>query len=830
MIALTLEEVAVAASGALLDADPSTEVTSVEIDSRNVTRGTLFAALPGERVDGVTFVPKALEKGAVVVLVPDHHAERAQWAGTPRIEVADVQIALGKIGQLVRSRSKARVIAITGSSGKTTTKDMLKEILAGRREAIVNAKSYNNELGVPLTLTRLEPTTELAVIEMGTAGAGQIAELCEIAAPQVAVVTMVGLAHLDQFGTQDLIAEEKGALPAAVGPDGLVVLNADDPRVMAMAVRTQAECITFSRHSPATVQAGTVLLNSAGQAGFQLRTPTGTAPVQLAVIGEHMVVNALAAAAVATGLGLDAAEIAEGLAAFRPSSGRMKPHERPDGVLIIDDTYNANPNSVAAALVALAAARRPGGRAIAVLGTIGGMGELSDVTHAEIGELAADVGIDVLVTVGTALRPALTAAVAGGVTEVYEVDGPGDVVTALGPRLAAGDTVLLKASHSEGLDQSVAALLAGKPAPEDGRRVVVICGGPSTEHEVSLASAQSVISELQSRGWDVLTAGVDKDKRWYVGPDALKYLIQRADPAKLPHQVFIDGTEAVDFRKFDGVPPVSVFAGYRLAFPLTHGQWGEDGTLQGLLASYGMAVVGPGVTASAVCYDKPLAKLVLQASGIPVVPSLRVSEREWAADSEAMTKRLHDTVGAGPWFVKPGRGGSSIGTVGPVGAEELMDAVDSAFGYDGEVLIEEYVPHRELMVAVIGTDELTVSPPLESIHPEAVLDYGAKYLRGQIRFAPPILSAEQSEELRDLAVATVRALGLQGYCRIDVFLDTRSGRLLVNEVNTIPGLSAGSAFSRLMELAGMTYGTMLEELCWLAGTVESELPGFVRPV
>ena len=825
MIAISLEEVAAATSGTLYDADPATKVTGVEIDSRNVVAGTLFAALPGERVDGVTFIAKALSQGAAGVLVPKGHAERDQWPGRARVEVADVQTALGKIAQVVRSRSAARIIGITGSSGKTTTKDMLKAVLTGRFEVIVNERSFNNELGVPLTLCRLEPETEVAVIEMGTAGAGQIAELCEIASPQVAVVTMIGQAHLDQFGSQDAIAEEKGALPASVPPDGLVVLNADDPRVIAMSARTEAQVITFSREAPATVRAGEITLNSEGKPGFGLTTPAGTAPVQLEVLGEHMVVNALAAAAVATGLGLDAAAIAEGLAQFRPSDGRMATRRRADGVLVIDDSYNANPNSVAAALKALAGARRPEGRTIAVLGTIGGMGELSDATHAEIGALAAELGIDMLLTVGPAARPALAAAQAGGLVLGIEVTSPAAVATVLEPVLAPDDTVLVKASHSEGLDQSVAALLAEKaPAPsEESRRVVVICGGPSTEHEVSLASAQSAVAQMQALGWDVLTAAVGKDGRWHVGPDALLFLLRQADRPKLPRQVVVGEREAVDFESFDGPPPVSVFAGYPLAFPLCHGQWGEDGTLQGLLVSYGLTVVGAGVAASAVCYDKQLGKSVLQASGIPVVASLKVSAREWAAEGETVTKRVQDALGEGPWFVKPVRGGSSIGSIGPVNAEELPAAVDSALRYDYEVLIEEFIPHRELMVGVLGNDELTVSPPLESVHQDDVLDYAAKYLRGQVRFAfPGALSAQQATELRELAVASYRALGIQGYCRIDAFLDTRSGRLLINEVNTLPGFSQRSAFSQLMGTTGWSYAAVLDELCRLATATASE--------
>ena len=461
MIPLTLAEVADAANGPLLDASPTQTVTGVVIDSRNVDQGTLFAALRGEKVDGALYTGKAISQGAAAVLVPEQHPEQDQWSGMARIPVPDVQFALGQVAKAVRARSQAQIVAITGSNGKTTTKDMLHAVLSPHRKVIANEKSFNNELGVPLTLCRLQEDTEIAVVEMGTAGDGQIAELCDIAAPDVAVVTMIGLAHLDQFGSQEAIAKEKGTLPASVPATGLTVLNADDPRVLAMRSNTQARCITFSRNASegADVCAEDIVLDEEGKPGFRLRIPTGTSDVHLNVIGEHMVVNALAAAATATGLGLTAQQIAEGLATFRPSSGRMKTHKRSDSVIVIDDSYNASPDSVIAALRALAAARSADGRAIAILGTVGGMGDLSESTHRDLGRLAAEIGIDLMISVGQEARPALTEALSNGLPGGLAVQDPGEAVAVLAPLLRAGDTVLVKASHSAALDRSVAALI-----------------------------------------------------------------------------------------------------------------------------------------------------------------------------------------------------------------------------------------------------------------------------------------------------------------------------------------------------------------------------------
>ena len=463
MIPLTLAEVAAATEGVLLDAASDTPATGLVVDSRLVRPGVIFAALAGERTDGTRFVEAAAEQGAVVVLVPQGHDDRAGWAASrvPRIEVADVQIALGQVGRAVRRRSKARIIGVTGSSGKTSTKDMLAGVLSPHRRTVANERSFNNEVGLPLTLARIEPDTEVVVLEMGTAGAGQIAELCEIASPDVGVVTIVGMSHFEQFGnSQDAIATEKSALPESLPETGLAVLNADDYRVLAMRERVRARVLTYGVHNEADVRAQDVHLDEQGRARFVLVTPEGQAEVQLPVTGAHMVVNALAAAGVASGLGLTPEQIATGLATVQLSPGRMQITQRADGVQVIDDTYNANPVSVEAALRALVAARPPGGRVVAVLGEMADLADLAVSAHEDAGRLAAALGIDLLVGVGARPESAVAAARRAGLKETMSVERPSEVAPALEPFLRPHDVVLLKGSRVVGLDQAAAALTA----------------------------------------------------------------------------------------------------------------------------------------------------------------------------------------------------------------------------------------------------------------------------------------------------------------------------------------------------------------------------------
>jgi D-alanine-D-alanine ligase len=349
-------------------------------------------------------------------------------------------------------------------------------------------------------------------------------------------------------------------------------------------------------------------------------------------------------------------------------------------------------------------------------------------------------------------------------------------------------------------------------------KVVVVFGGPTPEHEVSLGSARSVLRQIEALGWDALAVGITKDGRWYVGPGALARVLAHADPSRLPLGV-VPGPD--DERRpadvFQGPPPGAIFAGYDLALPVCHGRWGEDGTLQGLLACYGLRVVGCGVTASAVCFDKQLAKTVLAGAGIPVTSGTQVRRHAWIADRDAALRGALDRIGAGPWFVKPNQSGSSIGASGAATAAELPAAIEGALRWDDTALVEEYVPHRELLLGVLGHDELTVSPPLEIVQPGEVLDYEEKYRHGKLRFDPlPEAEAGLAEQARRMAAAAYRALGCQVYARVDLFVDTRDGSLLVNEVNTLPGMTDQSAFARLMAGAGLGYPALIENLCQLA--------------
>jgi UDP-N-acetylmuramoyl-tripeptide--D-alanyl-D-alanine ligase len=488
VIPLTLADIAAAVGGQLAAAAPDQQVTGpVVVDHRAVAPGGLFVAIPGERADGHDFAAAAHAAGAVAVL-----AGRPVDAPAVIAPDGDTVRALGRLARHVVDRLPATVIVgVTGSSGKTTTKDLLAQVLARSGPTIAPPGSYNNEIGLPLTALRAEPGTRHLVLEMGARGDGHIAALCAIAPPRVGVVLNVGSAHLGEFGGRAAIARAKAELVAALPPDGRAVLNADDELVRAMASRTPARVTTFGTAADADVRATDIRLDSAGRPRFVIscRGEAGgaddSAEVRLRLHGAHNVANALAAAAVALEAGQSLAEVAAVLSEAAPlSKWRMEVCDRDDGVTVVNDAYNANPESVRAALEALVAiAGGPGARRTwAVLGEMCELGADSASEHERIGRLAARLGVSRLVVVGEGAKPIHAGAGreskdgraggdggAGGAgkagrTQPSRAFAPdaSSAAELLAEQLRPGDVVLVKASRAAGLETVAQALLAGE--------------------------------------------------------------------------------------------------------------------------------------------------------------------------------------------------------------------------------------------------------------------------------------------------------------------------------------------------------------------------------
>ena len=458
MIPLTLEQVARATGGALGGgAEPAAVVRGISTDTRAVSDGDLFVAVVGERVDAHDLVADAVGAGAAAVLA-------SRSVDVPHVLVDDTVAALGRLAHAVLvDHPSVVVVGVTGSSGKTSTKDLLAQVLPAYGPTVAPQGSLNTEVGLPVTALGIDERTRVLVAEMGARGVGHVRYLCGIAPPRVGVVLNVGTAHVGEFGSRESIALAKGelveCLPAA-SSGGVAVLNADDPLVAAMAPRTSARVVTYGEAATATVRAVDVVLDDAGRASFALLVDGRSAVVTLGLHGRHHVSNALAAAAVGTSLGLDLDEVAAALSAARPASRwRMEVSTAPSGATVVNDAYNANPDSVRAALEALAAMTRDGRRGTAVLGEMFELGETTVDLHEETGREAARQGAARLVAVGTSEPVAALArgyAEAGGTDVVVAADDAA-ALAALGD-LGADDVVLVKASRSAGLERLAQAL------------------------------------------------------------------------------------------------------------------------------------------------------------------------------------------------------------------------------------------------------------------------------------------------------------------------------------------------------------------------------------
>ncbi|MEY2582222.1 MAG: UDP-N-acetylmuramoyl-tripeptide--D-alanyl-D-alanine ligase [Ilumatobacteraceae bacterium] len=424
-------DVASATNGRLVG--PDVEIDGAGFDSRQLRAGQLFVPLIGER-DGHDFIGAALDRGAAAYLT-----SRPAGPGTS-IQVDDTGRALMELGAHQRRSFAGTVIGITGSVGKTSTKDMAWAALAASRRTAANERSFNNEQGLPTTILNVPDDVEVMVLEMGMRGFGEIAALCRIASPQIGVVTRVAEAHSDRVDGIEGVAKAKAELIEALPGDGIAILNADDERVRWMSRRTSASSLLFGESSDADVRVGNLVLDDLARPSFLISTPWGSAPVRLAISGRHMAVNAAAALACVGAVGGDLAAGAEALSKVGLTAMRMQIERATSGAIILNDSYNANPTSMRAAidaLVDLSATRR-----VAIVGV---MAEISDAAaeHLAIASYAAERGVE-LIAVGT---------------DLYGVIPSDDAATTLGS-VSGHDAVLVKGSRVAGLEKLAALLVS----------------------------------------------------------------------------------------------------------------------------------------------------------------------------------------------------------------------------------------------------------------------------------------------------------------------------------------------------------------------------------
>jgi UDP-N-acetylmuramoyl-tripeptide--D-alanyl-D-alanine ligase len=451
---MTLAELEAPLQARLVGADR--EFLRVSTDTRSLKQGDLFVALHGEHFDGHDFLEQVAASGAAAALVA-----RPVELALPLLEVADTRLALGRLAAYNRQLYSGPLVAITGSSGKTTVKNMVQAVLSRQGRTLATQGNFNNEIGVPLTLLALEPDCEYAVVEMGAARAGDIAWLCELAQPTVALLLNAMPAHLQGFGSVNEVAAAKGEIFDGLGKSNFAIINADQPWAGEWRKRAgEANIIDYGLDNPAAISATAIHSRGVEGLSFIALTPAGDAPIRLHLPGLHNVANALAAIAVGLACGLPLQAIREGLESVRPVPGRMSVAMSPHGTTVVDDCYNANPGSVRAAIDMLAEC---GGRRTLVLGAMKELGGTSAALHRQVGEYARAAGIERFWGVGPELEEA---AAACGPAGRYFADCD-TLLEQLGGEFGSADTVLVKGSRSTRMERVVQALLADKRIGED---------------------------------------------------------------------------------------------------------------------------------------------------------------------------------------------------------------------------------------------------------------------------------------------------------------------------------------------------------------------------
>ncbi|MEG0298718.1 MAG: UDP-N-acetylmuramoyl-tripeptide--D-alanyl-D-alanine ligase [Aurantimicrobium sp.] len=453
MISMTLADIAQTMQGTLVLGSTGSNADTVisgltDTDSRLITPGDIFVAKPGEFTDGHLFIPAAVENGAAVVIV-DHEVETT----VPQIVVDDTVVAMGRLATEVVARVRAKgnltVVGITGSNGKTTTKNLVASMCERVGPTVFPRDSFNNEVGTPITMLKITEDTRYLVLELGASGKGHIKRMTDMVRPDIAAVLMIGLAHAGEFGGIETTVESKRELIESLGPDGIAILNLDDPRVMSMASVAPGEIITFGHSPEANVRVSDISSSIEGTE-FELHTPAGDAHVRFKVLGEHHAMNAAAATAIALTLGFELGLIVTSLeSVIRAEHWRMELMGG-NGVTVINDAYNASPDSMAAALKTLRQVAGPENRTIAVLGEMAELGEYAGEEQDRLALLIVRLGIDQLVVVGDGARRLHISAINegswDGESKFYST--PDEAYDYLSSLLRAGDIVLVKSSNS----------------------------------------------------------------------------------------------------------------------------------------------------------------------------------------------------------------------------------------------------------------------------------------------------------------------------------------------------------------------------------------------
>lgn len=798
---INLKEVLPQISGEVLCGDADKEIEGVSIDTRTIESGETYFALKGENTDGTKYCKDAVKKGAIICFIQENiftDEELSELGKSATIVlVPNVEDTLVEIAKVKRSLYDIPVVAITGSVGKTSTKDVIARVMAEKYNVQKTQGNHNNRLGVPLTIMGLKDHDAL-VIEMGMNHAGEISELTQIARPTLSVISNIGTSHIGNLGSRENILKAK--LEILEGMDkGRVIINNDNDLLHKWNLEdTDNEKITFGIKEKSKYTAENVKIKEDGNE-FTLKIDNQEYEFTTKKPGDIFILNALSAIAVGLEYDIPIEKIQNAVADAEIAKNRMD-IEKKDNVLYIKDYYNASLESIKPSLEYLSSLT--GGKKIAVLGDIKEVGDFSQELHETVGVEVAKNKIDILITVGKEAEYIGNTAVLNGMPRenVFMYRTNLQASTKLKEIISSGDKVLLKASNSMRFGEIYDGLFRKI-------KLAIVVGGMSSEHDVSLMSGKSVLEKIDKDKYEIKVVYIQKNGNVY------EYV---GNYEELENMKMVDLEARINI--LDAIKDAEI------VFPVLHGKYGEDGCIQGILETIKRPYVGCEVLASSVCMDKDFTKRLISLAGINVANSITLrkagdvyfidntSDRE---SVESVCKFAEEKL-AFPMFVKPAREGSSFGVSKAKNLEELANAIIEAGKYDTKILIEEQINGREIECAVLGNDEIISSEVGEVKAAEDFYTYDAKYNNPKsFTVIPAEVSEDSRRKIKKLAEKAFLTVGAKGLSRVDFFLK-EDGEVILNEINTMPGFTKISMYPKLFEAAGIEYSKLIDRLIQLA--------------
>ena len=799
---LFLKDVLEKINGKTICGDADSEITDVSIDTRTLKKGDTYFALQGENVDGTIFCKDAIKKGAKICFLQKNifsDDELNQFGANATIVlVKNVEDALVEVAKIKRNLYDIPVVAITGSVGKTSTKDVIYSVMAKKFNVHKTQGNQNNRLGVPLTIMSLKDHDAL-VIELGMNHFGELSELTNIVKPTMCVITNIGSSHIGNLGSREGILKAKLEILEGLSKNGKVIINNDNDLLHKWNLQDKDYTkVTFGIKEKSDFMARNIKMKEFGNE-FTLTLDNQDFIYKTNKAGEPFVLNALSAIAVGTEYGIEPEKMQDAIANGEIAKNRMD-IEKKNGILVVKDYYNASFESIKPSLEYIAAL--DGGKKIAVLGDIKEVGDYSKQIHVKVGREVVKNNIDILITVGIDARYIAESALKHGMSEknVFIYNNNLQAIKKLKEIVEKDDKVLIKASNSMNFKEIYDGMFRKL-------KLAVIAGGMSSEHDISLISAQSILSKINKEKYDIKVVVIKRNGNVYeyIGP--IEELTNIKTSNLIYKNNFMNEVEDAD-----------------IVFPVLHGKYGEDGCIQGALETMQKPYVGCNVFASAACLDKEFTKKLVSLAGIPVANGIVVrkinhhylcdlDEKEYSKDE--ICNIAENKLGF-PMFIKPAREGSSFGVTRACNKTELIDSINEALRYDNKILIEEEIVGRELECAVLGNTEVVSAEVGEVLSAEGFYTFDAKYNNQESKTdIPAKIKPEEREKVKRFSEKAFKAINGTGLSRVDFFL-SKDGEVILNEINTLPGFTKISMYPKLFEAVGMSYSELIDNLINLA--------------